>query len=309
MGGAGPSERAAEETRPRGDACLLCGAPRSRWFSRAGRRVDRCSRCGLILVPDGLAVDPSGASIYESETSIFEVDGNEGYYLDHETNLDNCRLKLAWVCADLRPGARLLDAGANFGHFLKVAQDDYDAEGFDVSPRAVRWSQEHFGVRNRVTSVYDVDVPATPYDAVTLWDVVEHLADPLPALRRLRGVLRPSGWLFLSTPDAGSLAARLMGRRWHYLDPVQHLTVFSRRNLEAALARCGFRVQRWGRLGHRYRLGYVLDRLSYLHQEGWGRAGVTAARAFLGPLRERSISVNLGDVAILSARRLEEGEP
>jgi SAM-dependent methyltransferase len=308
MEGAERSECVAGETRHRGGLCLLCGAPRVWWFSRAGRQVDRCSRCGLILVPDGLAVDSSGASIYESETSIFEVDGNEGYYLDHETNLANCRLKLAWVHADLPPGARLLDAGANFGHFLKVAQEGYDSEGFDVSPRAVRWSQEHFSVRNRVASVYDIDVPTTPYDAVTLWDVVEHLADPLPALRRLREVLRPGGWLFLSTPDAGSLTAWLMGRHWHYLDPVQHLTVFSRRSLDLALRRSGFRVQRWGRLGHRYRMGYVLDRLSYLHRGGWSGAGVAAARRFLGPLRERSISINLGDVTILSARRHEEGE-
>src|SRR5258708_21946881 len=176
MGGAGISQPTAGQTPTQSNVCLVCGAPRSPWFSKAGRQVDRCSRCRLIVVPAGLALDSSGLSIYESETSIFEVDGNEGYYLDHDVNLANCRTKLAWVCADLPAGARLLDAGAHFGHFLKVAQDRYDAEGFDVSPRAVQWSREHFSVRNRVASIYDVEASMRPFDALTLWDVLEHLA-------------------------------------------------------------------------------------------------------------------------------------
>jgi SAM-dependent methyltransferase len=261
------------------------------------------------VVPEGLALDPSGVSIYEAEESVFERDGNEGYYLDNEANLDNCRLKLAWVAKELPPGARLLDAGSNYGHFLKVAQERYDAEGFDISPAAVRYSLERFGVRNRRASIYDIEAPTRPYDAVTLWDVVEHLADPLPALVRLRGFLRPGGCLFLSTPDAGSFVARLLGRKWHYLDPLQHLTVFSRSNLEAALARCGFTAERWGSLGHRYRMGYILDRLSYLHREGWAGALVGAGRRALAPLRERSVYLNPGDVVILTARRTDDGLP
>jgi SAM-dependent methyltransferase len=193
------------------------------------------------------------------------------------------------------------------GHFLKVAQERYDAEGFDVLSTAVRYSIEQSGVRNRQASIYDVEAPMSPYDAVTLRDAVEHLADPLAALVRLRGLLKPGGRLFLSTPDAGSLVARLLGRRWHYLDPLQHLTVFSRLNLGTALAGCGFAAERWGSLGHRHRMGYVLDRLSYLHREGWTAALVAAGRKVLAPLRERSVYVNLGDVVILTARRTADG--
>jgi len=272
--------------------CFLCGARRLPWFSRAARRFERCSGCGLLVVPEGLALDRTGVSIYESQESVFEADGNEGYYLDHAANFANCRLKLAWVARDLPAGARLLDAGANYGHFLKVAQELYDAEGFDVSPTAVRYSVERFGVRSRRASIYEIEAPPSPYDAVTLWDVVEHLADPLAALARLRGLLKPGGHLFVSTPDAGSLVARLLGRWWHYLDPLQHLTVFSRSNLGTALARCGFAVERWGSLGHTYRIGYVLDRLSYLHREGWTGRLVAAGRKVLAPLRARSVYLN-----------------
>lgn len=296
-----PSRRNIDLAREAGRCLLGCGALRP-WFARAGRRVQRCPSCGLVVVPEGLAVDESGVSIYESETSVFEADGNEGYYFD-ETNFANCRLKLAWVARDLPRGSRLLDAGANFGHFLKVAQERYDATGIDLSPTAVRWSRERLGVRNHVGSVYDVTEPAGSYDAVTLWDVIEHLEDPLRALQRLRELLRPGGFLFLSTPDSGSPVARLLGRQWHYLDPLQHITVFSRRNLQEALEAAGFRIVRTGSLGHHYRLRYVIDRLAYLHRGHPLGALFAGTRRILGPILGLSVYLNPGDVVAITARQ------
>jgi SAM-dependent methyltransferase len=140
-------------------------------------------------------------------------------------------------------------------------------------------------------------------DAVTCWDVIEHVPDPRSALERLRGRLKPGGRLFLSTPDAGSLLARLLGRRWHYLDPLQHINVFSRKNLEDTLARCGFRVLRVGSLGHRYRLRYVFDRLRYLHSRGLLGMLVGAGRLLATPFLDGSVYLNPGDVVILTAVR------
>lgn len=281
--------------------CPLCGGRFTAWFAKSTRHFVRCATCALVHVPEGLATNAAGVSIYEAEDDVFAADGNEGYYLDHESNLANCRLKVDWVARDLPPGSHLLDVGANFGHFLKVAGERYDARGFDVSPRAVAWSRAQFGVRNEVLSVEALPASPGDVDGVTCWDVVEHVSDPQLALRRLRGALNPGGLLFVSTPDAGSLAARLLGRHWHYLDPVQHLNLFTRENLTGALARAGFKVRRVGALGHRYRLGYVFDRLRYLHSRG----PLGAATALLGvlgrPLRERSLHLQLGDVMILTA--------
>jgi 2-polyprenyl-3-methyl-5-hydroxy-6-metoxy-1,4-benzoquinol methylase len=254
-------------------------------------------------VPEGVATDTTGASIYESEASVFEVDGNAGYYFDHETNLANSRRKLAFVEEHLPAGSSLLDVGANFGHFLSMAGDRYRARGFDISPAAVAWSRAHFGVDNAVGSAYSPPGEGAPWDAIASWDVIEHLAHPPEALRRLRELLRPRGWLFVSTPDAGSLVARLLGRRWHYLDPVQHITVFSRKSLRALLEGAGFDVVTVRSLGHDYRVRYALDRLCYLHPRGATGAALRAARLLARPLGGLVIYLQLGDVAAVSARR------
>lgn len=255
------------------------------------------------MVPEGVATNEHGQSIYEAEDNVFGADGNDGYYMDHESNLANSRLKLEWVRRDLAPGARLLDAGSNFGHFLTVAQEHYDATGFDLSPAAVAWSKQQFGVRSTVASVYNTGLPEGSFDGVTSWDVVEHLADPAAALDQLRRLLRLGGRLFLSTPDAGSLTARVMGRRWHYLDPVQHITVFSRDNLARLLKQAGFSILRMGSMGHRYRIRYVFDRLRYLHPKGPLAWVVSGGRLLATPFGDRSIYLQLGDVVVVTAIR------
>jgi methyltransferase family protein len=108
--------------------------------------------------------------------------------------------------------------------------------------------------------------------------------------------------VFLSTPDAGSAAARVMGRRWHYLDPVQHIVLFGRESLARVLERAGFEPVAWRSFGHHYRLRYVFDRLRYLHRGpiGWAAA---VGGALAAPVRDRPVYVRLGDVLGVAARR------
>jgi SAM-dependent methyltransferase len=287
-------------------ACLLCKSTGAHyWTTKAGRAVHRCPDCRCIWVPDGLARNEQGESIYEEEEPIFLKDGNEQYYLD-ETNLLSCRAKVRWVEETLRPGHRLLDVGANFGHFLKEASAVFDATGIEISKAAVDHSLQLFaGIRNHVGSIYEPPPEARgPWEAVTLWDVIEHVPDPRRALETIRDLLLPGGRLYLSTPDAGSAVARAMGRRWHYLDPVQHIVLFGRRNLESLLEHTGFRVRQTRTFGRHYRVGYVLDRLAYLHGEGTlGRV----VRPVLGAARsrgDRSVFINLRDVMGIAAERV-----
>jgi 2-polyprenyl-3-methyl-5-hydroxy-6-metoxy-1,4-benzoquinol methylase len=282
--------------------CLACGARGVHWTSKAGRDVWRCRSCALVWVPDGLVVGEGGASIYEGDTPIFLQDGNEQYYLD-ETNLTSCRLKVDWIADVLPKGAKLLDAGANFGHFLSVARDRWDAVGVELSRAAVEWSKQHFGVNNHAASIYDLPSElAGPYDAVTLFDVIEHVPQPKEALAALRKVLRPGGYLFLSTPDMGSAVARAMGPRWHYLDPIQHIVLFNRANLSRLLDEAGFDVVDVRTFGHHYRMGYVLDRLAYLHDRGVVGGATKVAKRVLRPAAKLTVYLNLRDVMGISGR-------
>lgn len=270
------------------------------------REILRCRECDLIFVKEGLAYESPGVSIYETrENSLFFRDGNECYYLD-ESSYRAARAKAEWVTHFLVRGAHILDVGSGFGDFLKACEGTFVASGFDVSPVAVEWSRTHRGVDNRVGSIYTPPEELTgPYDAITLWDVVEHIPDPEKGLRVIRERLRPAAWLFLSTPDAGSLSARLLGKRWHYIDPVQHLLLFNRRNLKDMLSHVGFRTVESISLSRSYRLRYVCDRLSYLNSGRPVQSLIRLGRAMLYPFLEMSVLLQLGDVMGVAAQRFD----
>jgi SAM-dependent methyltransferase len=287
-------------------ACVVCGAELRPWFQKLDRSVHRCPACAHIAVPAGLARAADGLSIYEGEQSVFYADGNEEYYLDSSAFVA-AREKLAFVARWAAAGESLLDIGSGFGHFLSVVGDRYKAAGIEVSRPAVEWAARQFGANSRVADIYNLPIGCeAAYDVVTMWDVIEHLECPRRALQIVRRILTPAGILVLSTPDAGSVAARVMGRRWHYLDPLQHIHLFSRANLARILRDEGFTVLGTTAFGRWYRIGYVVNRLRYLAGEAW-TAGLLRRVTQLMPeaVARRRVQIKLWDVMGVAARKLE----
>jgi SAM-dependent methyltransferase len=285
------------------DACVVCHGNLVPWFEKIGRSVYRCPTCRHIQVPAGVVCLADGTSIYEAAHSeVFEGHGNIDYYLDEGTALA-AQVKLEFVQAFAPPGGTLLDVGASFGHFLATAGRAFRAVGVELNPTAVAWSRRELRVENFVGSLYALPPEVTPpFDVISAWDVIEHLDDPRGALAFLRTYLKPGGWLFLSTPDAGAWTARVLGSSWYYQDPVQHVNLFSRANLVRLLRESGFEIAGSRCFGRRYRVRYVVNRLAYL-------AGDHPARHLVGLLKrlpERvlrsSVNIKLGDVMGLAAQ-------
>jgi 2-polyprenyl-3-methyl-5-hydroxy-6-metoxy-1,4-benzoquinol methylase len=282
--------------------CSVCDADLEPWFERFGREVFRCATCRHIQVPAGVARLANGVSIYEPEhADVFEAHGNLDYYLDDGT-FGAAVTKAAFVRQFVSSGT-LLEVGASFGHFLASARPTFTACGVELNPTAVEWSRSTFHVNNVVGSVYAIPpaLPA-PFDVIAAWDVIEHLDEPRRALTMCRSYLKRGGWLFLSTPDAGSIVSRLLGRRWLYQDPVQHINLYSRANLTRSLDECGFEVVAHTYFGRRYRVSYVLNRLDYLLDNHPARKLIGGLKRLPERLLQSSITVKLWDVMGLAAR-------
>jgi SAM-dependent methyltransferase len=136
-------------------------------------------------------------------------------------------------------GRTLLDVGAYCGYFLDVAREGgYAAEGMELS----KWAADR--ARSLGFVVYGETLEArvasgARYDVVTMWDVLEHTAAPRAELESAFQLLAPGGSLYLSTVDIGSLAARVMGRRWPWLMDM-HLHYFDRSTIARLLGEVGF---------------------------------------------------------------------
>jgi SAM-dependent methyltransferase len=123
---------------------------------------------------------------------------------------------IARVARELPSGARVLDAGAGecqykhlFSHTRYYAQDFAAYTGSAEGMQKETWSYGHL---DYVCDITAIPVPDCSFDAVICTEVLEHLPDPIGALRELVRVLIPGGSLILSAP----LGAGLHQQPHHY---------------------------------------------------------------------------------------------
>ncbi|HEX3851866.1 MAG TPA: class I SAM-dependent methyltransferase, partial [Polyangiaceae bacterium] len=152
------------------------------------------------------------------------------------------RVKLLASMARLPPGSRVLDFGSGDGNFLRrTAREGWVSFGLEAS----------FLPDNNAPGGYEVYTSLEavkqrgPFDAITLWHVLEHLPDPVATLRELEGMLTPKGVIVIGVPDAQGVQAQTFGADWMHLDVPRHLFHFGRRSLEQLLARASLSPFRW----------------------------------------------------------------
>jgi len=150
-------------------------------------------------------------------------------------------------------GSEVLNLGS--GPFFELEQLPLDSKQYtlcDIEPRAIELAQRLHGHRIKQA---DVLAPGAPlpyadasFDLVVSMDVVEHVVDPEPWLREAFRVLRPSGALFLTTPNYSSLSLRLIEST--LLELVARSQGFSRQHLHPSKMTSARLVSLLDRLGN-----------------------------------------------------------
>jgi SAM-dependent methyltransferase len=181
-----------------------------------------------------------------------------------------------------RAPGRLLDVGCATGEFLVRARElGWEPYGVDLSEYAVQYAREHWNLPAERGDLLDVPYPDGFLDAITLWNVFEHLYAPLESLDRASQLLAPGGIFVLTVPNLGSLDRALFGSAWSGYDVPRHLHVFSVEALRQACAERGLEPVEMRCLYGSYH-AFLLSLRFYLQargRAGWLRLAEFAARS------------------------------
>ncbi len=274
------------------ESCPLCDDPRSapvhRLTDPSGRipgtfELRRCSGCGIVYVDPRPGVD--------ALTRLYDQDFyfSTGWPYRKLASLvieciQSCRRRR--VERYLRHG-RMLDIGCGDGNFVHhMAHHGWDATGIDFSPSAIECARRiPNGGRFRLGTLDDFDCPPGRMDLITLWQVLEHIGEPRPLLRRCHDLLKRGGVLVVAVPNIDGLSSRLTAQRWWGLDVPRHLVHYSPATLQRSLEQAGFGVVR---IRHR---SLQYDPYALLHSTlDW----VFTRRHFLSDLAKRHEVADIG---------------
>lgn len=197
------------------------------------------------------------------------------------------------------PG-RILDVGCASGLFLSQAQKaGWRVVGLEPSEALFQKAEAALKGSGEVycMTLEQADLRPASFDAVTLWDVLEHVADPLAFLRTCCCLLKPSGHLFVNVPNLDSKEARWLGAHWPLLLS-EHLNYFTGPSLRLCGEQEGIEWLDFGQRPSAFSLDYIFYRLSQ-----HGIPGVNLARKIAnGTLGRITLPVYLGEICAVGRR-------
>ncbi len=157
------------------------------------------------------------------------------------------------------PSGNLLDVGCGSGAYgASLLRLGWRVDGVEPDQTAAERARQA-GLQVQACTIQEAKLPNSKYDVITFWHVLEHLDDPVDALRHVLPALRTDGILLIEVPNWSGIIARLTGRYWFHLDLPRHRLHFTPASLTLALRQAGYQISRLQHIPNPHGLAGAID--------------------------------------------------
>ena len=202
----------------------------------------RCGECGQLVS------QTTDEHYWRTMRAFDAADFNqpEGRELSRRDEVSRRRLeKIAKLAGRAPTDMRLLDVGCSRGHFVAAAaRMGYRAEGVEPAPH-IAGAARAAGLSVHTGLLEEQRFPDASFDAITSFEVLEHLREPLPLMRECTRLLAPGGVMCVTTGNAASWTVAAMAARWDYFrmdKDAGHVSFYNPRSLALLAQRAGLSV-------------------------------------------------------------------
>ena len=225
-------------------SCPVCGSCDIRHKYHIDRYslhfdTDICLDCGFIfmnpLFDEETVKGFYSEDYYKGKADYSYVDERE--IKKYSACVWNSRVKV--IHRFVRSG-NFLDVGCSFGGLLESASRWFTPYGIEMSEYSASHARGIFGDNIHRGTLDDHPFSGDFFSAITMIELIEHLADPAKAVGECYRLLKTGGLLLIQTANMDGMQAKGLGGSYEYFMP-GHLSYFSRRNLIMLLKNTGFR--------------------------------------------------------------------
>jgi len=228
------------------DCCNLCNYKGSVILYNIGSfKVLKCQECGFVYLNPRPKNDQKNLStIYSKEYFIKdEYDVNYGYkdYIGSKKEYQPLFKQRIQYVEKFKPKGKLLDIGCATGFFLESAKTrGWGTYGVELSEFASDYDRTELGLIVHTGTVESAHYPENSFDAITMWDVLEHVSDPVETLKEAHKILKNEGVLIISTLNINSFLSKKYKEHWAELKLPEHLNYFNRKSLNFLMQKVSF---------------------------------------------------------------------
>ncbi|GAC1387363.1 MAG: hypothetical protein NVS1B7_1530 [Candidatus Saccharimonadales bacterium] len=171
-------------------------------------------------------------------------------YSENSLNKDNENEAWSKVYNFIKPNSRILDIGCSSGRLGEALIKDKNAYvvGLDLDDDDIELAKKNLNEAHKLNIEKDKVSHLGKFDMIIMADVIEHLVDPVKALKKIRSLLNPKGELIFSIPNMANATVRielLKGhfeyREWGLLDRT-HLHFYDQDEVNRVFNDAGYNV-------------------------------------------------------------------
>lgn len=217
--------------------CPACDSQHSREaFQKSGGVYVVCSDCKMVFL-NPVFKDEYIEDYYRNNHQVQGeiVAADNAFY----SGLYNSGLTL--ISSHVARPGKILDVGCSSGSFLDIAkQRHWECHGLELNAGEAKQARaKGHTVQECLISAATFD---ERFDAISLWDVYEHIKDGAEFLRQCRKLLNKDGVVFLQSPSSDSLAAKILQANCNMFDGLEHVNLFGQKSLSRICAAADFEL-------------------------------------------------------------------
>jgi len=219
--------------------CKICHSQNiNKIFSKGGEDFYKCRSCFVVFQHP---INDSRMGQYYKDEYFNKNARFANQFINWFTKYRDFRVLN--IIKKYKPGGNLLDIGAAYGYFLKLARDNgFAVFGVEPNKESRRIAKEKFNI-DLEDAFFDENYKnAQKFDVITNFHVIEHTLNPLEFIQNIRDHLKDDGIVIFETPNINSFNFFLMGKKWPHIIPNEHFFNFSFKSLTSLLTGNGFKI-------------------------------------------------------------------
>lgn len=278
--------------------CPVCNFKNDQvYMSFRGYSYRKCSKCSLVFLGNGII------PLEDKVLYAYDYIQRRGYDIPDSYVAKAKEATAVHYLSFLEKYVskkNLLEVGCATGITLKVARDrGWSVYGAEINEAAASIARKLLHTETIKTGYLDEEVfPDNFFSAVLMFDVLEHIHNPLKLMVNLRKKLKPEGFLFLLTPNINSLSAKILKGKWPHLF-LEHVCLYSPESVKFLLNKYHFKILKIGWANKFVNLDVIRHHLE-CHPDILLSKSALAFLNNLPALKKIIFPLNVGEIYILA---------